>query len=149
MFHLLLATGVRLGAALALEVADLDLDGGEALLRRSKGGRIERVFLPPALQQHLRRFLGDRTTGAVFTRRDGRPITARHAHRRLVYWLKKSGAGPVSPHGLRHSFALGLYRRSRDLLLVRRALGHRAISSTLRYARVQDDELRAVMHAGS
>ena len=40
LFHLLLATGVRLGAALALDAADLDLDGGEALLRRSKGGRV-------------------------------------------------------------------------------------------------------------
>jgi len=149
LFHLLLATGVRLGAALALDAADLDLDGGEALLRRSKGGRVERVFLPPALQEHLRHFLGERTTGAVFARQDGRPITARHAHRRLAYWLERSGAGPVSPHGLRHTFALALYRRTRDLLLVRRALGHRAISSTLRYARIQDDELRAVMHAGA
>ena len=119
------------------------------MLRRSKGGRVERVFLPTALQGHLRRYLAGRTTGVVFARRDGRPITARHAHRRLAYWLKRSGAGPVSPHGLRHAFALGLYRRTRDLLLVRRALGHRAISSTLRYARIQDDELRAVMHAGA
>jgi len=148
LFHLLLATGVRLGAALALDAADLDLDGGEALLRRSKGGRVERVFLPPALQEHLRRYLAERGTGALFARRDGRPITARHAHRRLAHWLEKSGAGRVSPHGLRHAFALGLYRRTRDLLLVRRALGHRSIGSTLRYARIQDDELRAVMQAG-
>ena len=148
LFHLLLATGVRLGAALALDAADLDLDGGEALLRRSKGGRVERVFLAPALQEHLRRYLAGRTTGTVFARRDGRPITARHAHRRLAHWLETSGAGRVSPHGLRHAFALGLYRRTHDLLLVRRALGHRAISSTLRYARIQDDELRTAMCGG-
>ena len=42
-----------------------------------------------------------------------------------------------------------LYRRTRDVLLVRRALGHRSLTATLRYARVQDDELREAMRAGA
>ena len=141
----MLRTGVRLSAALALTVEDLDLDRGEALLRRSKGNRVERVFLPPAVQEHLRRYLAGRTTGPLFPGQAGQPVTARHAHRRLKQWLKRSGAKSVSPHALRHTFAMGLYRRKRDLLLVRRALGHRSLHSTLRYAHVQDDELREAM----
>ena len=78
---------------------------------------------------------------------DGRPITARQAHRRLRNWLELSGAEAASPHALRHAFAMRLYRRTRDVLLVRRALGHASVSSTLRYARVEDEELRAVMSA--
>ena len=44
---------------------------------------------------------------------------------------------------------MALYRRKRDLLLVRRALGHSSLSSTLRYARAEDDELREAMQAGT
>ena len=42
---------------------------------------------------------------------------------------------------------MGFYRRTRDLLLVQKALGHRSIASTLRYARALDDDLREAMGA--
>ncbi|QDU66244.1 tyrosine-type recombinase/integrase [Engelhardtia mirabilis] len=142
LFRLLLSTGVRLGSALALEVGDLDLDRGEALLRRCKGGQIQRVFLPEATVGALQQHLGPRAAGAVFPGQAGAPMTARHAQRRLDHWLDKAGCHPSSPHRLRHAFALGLYARTRDVLLVQRALGHRSIESTLRYARATDDELR-------
>ena len=114
LFSFLLGTGARVGAALALTVEDLDLEGGEAVLRRCKGGRTERVFLPDSLGGHLRRYVGDRTSGALFPGQGGEPISARHAHRRLRYWLEVSGARTVSPHALRHTFAVRLYRRRRD-----------------------------------
>lgn len=148
LFGLLLATGVRLSAALALEVLDVDLDAGELAVRHSKGGRAERVFLPPAIQRHLRGFLADRREGPLFVNPDGARISARHARRRLTHWLKKAGARPAAPHALRHSFAMSLYRRTRDILVVRRALGHRSLSSTLHYAQAQDDDLRAAMGLG-
>ena len=147
LFRFLLLTGCRVSAALALDVEDLDLDAGEALLRRTKGDRTERMFLPQAVSEHLREYVGKRATGPLFLGRDGGRIGARHTHRRLRYWLERSGASPASPHALRHAFAMALYKRTRDVLLVKRALGHRSIGSTLRYATAQDDELRAVMQA--
>ncbi len=145
LFRFLLLTGTRISAALALDMGDLDLERGEALLRQSKGGRVERIFLPPDVREHLQQYLAGRASGPVFRGQNGDPITARHACRRLRGWLEKIGANPASPHALRHSFAMALYRRTRDVLLVRRALGHRSIGSTLRYATAQDDELRDVM----
>ena len=71
LFHLLLGTGIRLGSALALQVEDLDLVAGEMRLRIVKGGRVERVFLPPAVGEHLRGFLAGRASGPVFARADG------------------------------------------------------------------------------
>ena len=105
----------------------------------------ERVFLPPPVREHLGRFLAGRAEGLVFGRADGGGITTRQARRRLRQWLERSGAEPSSPHALRHAFAMRLYRRTRDLLLVRRALGHASVASSLRYARVEDEELRAAM----
>lgn len=145
LFLLLLRTGIRISSALAVEVGDVDLGRGEIMLRRCKAGQVQRIFLPPDVKENLAKSLDGRDSGWLFQGRGGRPITARHAQRRLSYWLAKSGGKPISPHGLRHSFAMGFYRRSRDLPLVQKALGHRSIASTMRYARALDDDLRAAM----
>ena len=149
LFHLLLGTGIRISAALALLAEDVDLERGEILLRHSEGDREERIFLPPVVRDHLRQYLAGRRQGPVFTRQGGHPITTRHAQRRLRHWIQVSGVSPATPHTLRHTFATSLYRRTRDLLLVRRALGHKSITSTLRYASVADDDLREAMGASA
>ena len=51
----------------------------------------------------------------------------------------------MSVHSLRHTFATRLYRKTGDLYLVQRALGHREITTTEVYARVSDDSLRAAV----
>jgi len=45
-------------------------------------------------------------------------------------------------HSLRHTFATRLYRKTGDLHLVQRALGHRQITTTEIYAKVSDQALR-------
>ena len=146
LFLLLLRTGIRISSALAVEVGDVDLKRGEITLRRCKAGQVQRIFLPPDVIERISKFLGGRDSGWLFRGRGEGPITARHAQRRLTYWIAKSGGKQLSPHGLRHSFAMSFYRRCRDLSLVQKALGHRNIASTMRYARALDDDLREAMH---
>ena len=45
----------------------------------------------------------------------------------------------------RHTFATRLYRRTGDLYLVQRALGHRHITTTEIYARVGEEQLRRAL----
>ena len=147
LFSLMLATGLRVGSAVALDVEDLDLDAGEVAVRRSKGDREERVFLRQGVCELLRGFVGNRARGPLFTTKHGRRLTVRQVRRRLGEWMEKVGVRHVGPHGLRHSFALSLYARTGDVLLVQRALGHRSLSSTLIYARASDERLRAAVWA--
>ena len=143
LFACMLATGIRVGSAVALDVEDVDLDAGVLYLRRAKGDRPERVFLSREIRDHLRRYLGERTSGPLFPARGGRAMTTRHANRRLQRWLKAAGIErPASCHSLRHAFATSMYRRCRDVLLVKEALRHRSIVSTLVYAQVDEDRLR-------
>ena len=143
LFHLMLATGLRLGAALGLDTDDVHLEQGEIRVRRAKGGREERAYLGEGIRQHLGRFLGDLTSGPLFRTANGRRLAPRQAQRRFRAWLKRAGIErPFSPHSLRHSFAMRLYRRTGDILLVKEALRHRSIASTLVYARVDQDRLR-------
>jgi site-specific recombinase XerC len=145
-FHLMLATGIRLGSALALQVSDIDLARAEITLRSMKGDRPESLPIGLAIRDHLARYLATRTTGPVFTRRDGHPLTPRHVERRFREWLKKAGiTRPASPHSLRHAFATALYQRTGDVLLVKTALRHRSITSTLVYAKADVERLRKAL----
>jgi len=143
LFRLMRETGIRLGSALALDLEDLDLEKRELTLRRVKGNQEQRVFLGRPLAGELRRYCAGRTAGPVFLGSSGHRITPRHVRRRLAEWSVKAGTSrPVSPHVLRHGFATRLYERTGDLLLVRAALGHRSLSSTMIYARVAEERLR-------
>jgi integrase/recombinase XerD len=146
LFSFLLGTGARLGSALALEVADVDLVAGTATLRELKGGGSMTVYLRAELVALLTAAVGDRRRGPVFAGRDGGHLSPRHVRRRFEGWLAKAGVrGRYSPHSCRHAFALGLYERTGDVLVVQAALGHRAISSTLVYARASADRVRAAV----
>jgi site-specific recombinase XerC len=79
----MLASGIRLSAAIGLDVEHLDLAAGEASIH-TKGDRTERVFLGKELCEHLRRFVGDRTAGPLFTSdAGGRRVSNRHIQRRF------------------------------------------------------------------
>jgi len=148
LFHLMLATGIRIGSAVALDVQDADLERGELWLRSTKNNRPDRVLIGTAICQHLREFIGERTTGPLFRARDGRRVSLRHVQRRFEEWAEKTGIiSKVSVHGLRHSFANHIYQRTGDLLLTQAALRHRSICSTLVYARADEKRLRHVLNS--
>ncbi len=146
LFHLMLASGIRLTSALEVDREDVDLDKSEIRLRHTKGDRPDVVFLGKAIAEHLQRYLAKRESGPLFTGRDGERITSRHAQRRLGQWLKAAGiTRKASPHSLRHTFATRLYAKTSDILLVKEALRHRSIASTLVYARADEGRLRQAL----
>lgn len=146
LFSFLIGTGARLSSALALDVADVDLEHGVATLRELKGGGALEVYLRPELAALLVASVGDRRRGPVFAGRDGLALTPRHAQRRFDEWLRHSGIrGRYSPHSLRHRFETALYERTGDVLVVQAALGHRAISWTMVYARASAERVRAAV----
>ena len=146
LFVLMLGSGIRLGSVLALEVGDVDLERGELQLRRTKGDCPVSVPLARAVRDHLRSYVSGRSAGPLFPGRYGAALSARHVQRRLALWTERAGIERhVRPHDLRHSFAITLYRRTRDLLLVQAALRHRSIASTTVYAKCDDGRLRDVL----
>jgi integrase/recombinase XerD len=74
MFALMLASGIRLGSVVALGVQDVDLERGELTIH-GKGDRRDRVLLGRKIQDHLRRFIGKRTSGPLFARRGSEALT--------------------------------------------------------------------------
>ena len=146
IIHLMLATGLRVGSVVALDLEDVDLEQGELAVRRTKGDRPERVYLGQAIKDHLREYLKGRTSGPVFTTRQGERLNTRQVGRRFAAWVKKAGLRTAaSPQTMRHTFATGLYQKTGDVLLVKAALRHRSIVSTLVYARPDEERLRRAL----
>jgi len=167
-FEILLGTGMRLGLLVALNIGDVDLDSG-VLHIRTKGGGQDKVFLPPGLQRLLGRYLDELAPEAnsgpnvpLFRSRHGSRLGARVIQLRFAQTCKIAGILPaslkrgpaaggssrrISIHSLRHTFATRLYRKTGDLYLVQRALGHRQITTTEVYARVGEERLRQAVRA--
>lgn len=162
IFELLLGTGIRLGSLVALDRGDVDLEAATLLIHAKGGGR-ERVFLNPTLVATLAHHLGETapqgntgrdpsaslgTSVPVFRSKSGRRLGARQIQLNFARWLAQAGiTRPFSIHSLRHTFATRLYRKTGDLYLVQRALGHRQITTTEVYARVSDDALKRAVSA--
>ncbi|WP_272482726.1 tyrosine-type recombinase/integrase [Salinibacter altiplanensis] len=53
--------------------------------------------------------------------------------------------GRVSPYTLRHTFAIRLYRKTGNIRMVQKSLGHSDLSTTMIYTHVVDEELEGAM----
>jgi integrase/recombinase XerC len=147
IFELFLSTGIRLSELVNLDVDDLDLDGKHIRIM-GKGGIPQVKFLKTSTRTLLRNYLKERrrhadgAATALFASSQNTRLSGRQIALRLAYWLSKAGIRKkITPHGLRHTFATHLYANTSDLLLVKRALGHRDISTTEIYTHLTDEAL--------
>ncbi len=147
IFEMFLGTGIRVAELVSLDVDDIDLDGKHIRIT-GKGGVPQVKFLKSSLRTLLRSYLQERrriVSGecmALFVTARGTRLCDRQVAQRLKHWLDAAGITKrISPHGLRHTFATHLYARTSDLLLVKRALGHRDISTTEIYTHLADEAL--------
>ena len=151
IFELFLGTGIRIAELVNLDIDDVDLDGKH--IRIIGKGNIPQVkFLKSSLRILLRGHLKERRRVAtaecsgLFISSRGTRLCARQIAQRLAYWLNKASiAKNITPHGLRHTFATHLYASTSDLLLVKRALGHRNISTTEIYTHLSDEGLEEAL----
>ena len=130
------AAGLRVSEAIALKVSDIDADRMTMRIEQGKGAKDRYVPLAARLLQELRAYW--KTTPPrvwLFANRQGtRPIDITVAQK--IYMLAKLRAGIVKQggiHALRHAFATHLLEAGVDLHTVQRLLGHRQISTTMRY----------------
>lgn len=142
LFVTMLRCGLRLGSTLGLDVEDVNFESGELVLRSLKGGGEAAVVLPDDAAAMLRDHIGARSSGPVFLSSHGTRIGARHVRRRLAQWSTRAAIPSTHPHALRHAFAMRLYTRTQDVVLVAAALTHRNITSSQVYVHADRDAVR-------
>jgi integrase/recombinase XerD len=138
--RLLLATtyaaGLRVSEVIALKVADLDLERLTIRVEHGKGGKDRYVPLADRLLVELRQYWKAVPPASwLFPNRQGtRPIDITMAQK--IYTQAKLRAGIRKQggiHSLRHAYATHLLEAGTDLPTVQRLLGHRHLSTTMRY----------------
>lgn len=122
MLKLALATGARAQEILNLTGADLDESSHSVYIRGLKNSNDRDIPVDKVLFAQVKA-LADKSQGRIF---------AISYPRLVVIW---EFYRPVKKkfHSIRHTFAIELYRRTKDLLLVQAALGHRNIQNSLVY----------------
>lgn len=157
MTELLYGCGLRIGELVGLDALAssqakgwIDLQAGQAHVL-GKGGKRRSVPVGAPALAALRDWLQARDAwaaaapepcAALFIGRHGRRLSSRQLQARLKQRSLQAGlATPVHPHVLRHSFASHVLQSSGDLRAVQELLGHKHISSTQIYTRLDFQHL--------
>ncbi len=155
LLRLLLDTGLRKAEVINLKWADVDLMTGKLMVRNGKGAKDRSLWIGNDLLEELREWR-ERQAGIgegsefVFTSiskgKEGRPLDSQYLYDLIKRLADKAGIKKdISPHTLRHSFATDLYRATKNIRMVQKALGHSDLSSTMIYTHIVDDELEGAL----
>lgn len=124
LLWLALHTGGRAQELLNLKRQDFNTYDETVFIRGLKGSNDREIPLHPWLFQRCMKVVGTASQDLVF------PIS--YNRLRQIWDLYRPV--PKKFHALRHTFAIRLYKKTRDLRLVQVALGHRNITNTMIYA---------------
>lgn len=151
MLETLYATGMRVSELVALNVDDIDMASGRVQCS-GKAGRQRSVPLSARSMEALRIYLLD---GRPMLLADDEPaLYLNHRGNRLTrqgFWLilksyaRQAEIGDVTPHTLRHSFAMHALKGGADLRDVQQTLGHVSISTTQVYRQLADGSARRLL----
>lgn len=134
------AAGLRISEAVHLKPTDIDSQRMVIRVEQGKGQKDRYVMLSPKLLETLRTYWrAVRPQGGWLFEGDvsGQPITRNAValacrNARQLSRIRK----PISPHSLRHAFAVHLLESGTDVRTIQLLLGHRSLATTARYLRI-------------
>lgn len=148
LFRALRLTGARPGELCRATIADLTRDRGSIVLQEHKTarktGQAREIALGhSALPDILATAIGERTEGPIFLRSGGSPWTP-PAFCGVFRRLRKAAGLPddLIPYLLRHEHGTEMYRKTRDILGTAKLMGHKKVTMTERYVRVDLGQLQ-------
>ena len=151
MLELLYATGMRVTELISLNMEDLNLVAG--FVRCESKGR-ERIIplyrtAIKALGDYVRevrpQIIADSQEDALFVNMNGERMSRQGFWKIIKYYQEKAGIQKdITPHTLRHSFAVHLLENGADLRAIQEMLGHADISSTQMYTHVVKNKIKDV-----
>ena len=143
LLALLDGLGLRRTAVVALDLADVDLDGGTLRVRKDKGQKGRKVPLVNGAAEAVRDWLavrGDQPGPLLFAVNKGGRALPRRVSSQCVYDVLRrrtaqAGIARCSPHDLRRTLVGDLLDAGADLAVVSQLVGHSSVTTTARYDR--------------
>ena len=151
MLEVMYATGIRVTELIDLNISDVNLDLGIVKCNSSKKSRAIPLY-PAALRAlsvYVREvrmlMLADPTEQALFVNVSGARMSRQGFWKILKFYQNKAGIEKdITPHTLRHSFAVHLLENGADLGSLQELMGHSDISSTQLYTHMVNQKLKSV-----
>lgn len=140
---LLLHAGIRVSELTSLKMEDVSLENGRIKIMR-KGGKEQYVFLNQETINVMTSYVASRKSGAekFFYGPKGRDIGRTSIYRLVGKYLALSSIrkNKRGPHLLRHTFCTRLHQKGVDPLVIRDMAGHKSITTTMRYIKIENIE---------
>lgn len=151
MLEVMYATGIRVTELIELNLDDINLELGTLKCSSSKKSRS--IPLYPAALRALAVYMkevrpsmvADPEEEALFVNVGGSRMSRQGFWKILKFYQVKAGIEKdITPHMLRHSFAVHLLENGADLGSLQELMGHSDISSTQVYTQMINQKLRSV-----
>lgn len=151
MLELLYATGMRVTELIDLNFDDVNMEMGVIKCANSKKARMIPLYRGAlnALELYLRSvrsaMVADLDETALFVNVAGHRMTRQGFWKILkTYQASAQIEKDITPHTLRHSFAVHLLENGADLTAIKEMMGHSDISSTQVYSQLVNQKIRTV-----
>lgn len=145
MLELLYATGIRVSELINLNVKDINLRAGVLYCRGNKGVRTLPVYASAivAVSDYIYRMrdliADDKSGDALFVNLNGSRLTRQGFWKIVKSYAVQAGiTKEITPHTLRHSFAMHLLQNGASVKDIQTMMGHADISSTQVYVHLLD-----------
>jgi len=151
IIQLFVQCGLRLKELSEIQLVDIKITERAGILRipRGKGGKPREIPLNKTAREAIIEYLAARPRIAgvrhLFFSQKRKPLAPRSIQDLVKKYLKKAGVGDFSCHSLRHLFATNLYNKHKDIVLLKEALGHKRLGTTLRYSHKTQKEIQQAM----
>ena len=151
MLEVMYATGIRVSELIDLDIDDVNIEQGIIKCSGAKKSRI--IPLYPAALRALSVYLRDIRDGmlasgdeqALFVNVNGVRMSRQGFWKILKYYQASAHIEKeITPHTLRHSFAVHLLENGADLGSLQELMGHSDISSTQMYTQMVNQKLKSV-----
>lgn len=147
MLHMLYATGMRVTELVSLNMGDFDAQQATVICPGRNGrNKRERVLpLPPVAVEATQHYIEKARPRLMLHHPDELALFLNHHGERLTrqgYWLiikgyaRQADITNITPHMLRHSFAMLMLKGGMELRSVQERLGHAHISTTQVYSQL-------------
>ena len=151
MLEVMYATGIRVTELIDLDIDDVNLELGTIKCASTKKSRS--IPLYPAALKALSTYLTDVRSSmisdpdepALFVNINGARMSRQGFWKILKHYQETANIEKeITPHTLRHSFAVHLLENGADLGSVQELMGHSDISSTQMYTQMINQKLKSV-----
>lgn len=146
IIDILTSTGIRVGELVGLNIADVDLQNRECVVT-GKGNKQRFAYFDARTKLHLQKYLQERTDDSpalfVALKNSGTRLTISGVEERLRSLGRRAGVGRVHPHKFRRTLATHAIDKGMPIEQVQKLLGHARIDTTMHYALVNQDNVKA------